>query len=349
MLIMTNHPPNAMKTSFPKQYPLRHPTLAIIGLLLGATPAMRQAAAADEPAAKHHMDLLEKTRRMRDEMSRKFHHTWQELRDSVEAGRRSMNPASSASVDLREQNDGYMLRLYLPGRDVEKMEVTLADGKRLHIMAPAGHKAGLYEQSITLEGLAADAKPRVERNQKQHLVIIHIPKAASTVKPVPETGKAPPEALPPPIDRRDIDLLERMDRMRREMDRIFRDNFDELGGLPDVGELFDEARFGSSVELREEGDNYVIRSYLPDRDAKNVKVAIEDGRILKVDAVAEDSSSEEEGRFMMQHKAQYSQRITLPGPVDEAKLKVDRKKDMLIITVPKIMKDKMEESGLRIR
>jgi HSP20 family molecular chaperone IbpA len=80
----------------------------------------------------------------------------------------------------------------------------------------------------------------------------------------------------------------------------------------------------------------VVRAYLPDRDAENVKVVVEDGRILKIDAVAEESTDKTKDGLILKRKASYSQRITLPGPVDPDKLAVDRKQDMLVITVPKI-------------
>ena len=139
----------------------------------------------------------------------------------------------------------------------------------------------------------------------------------------------------PPVDRWDRDLLDRMDRMRREMDQIFRDGFGRFGDLPEFKDLFDEARFGSSMELREQDGNYVVRAYLPDRDAANAKVVIEDGRILKIDAVSEETTEKTEDDLLLKRKASFSQSITLPGPVDADKLTVDRKKDMLLITAPK--------------
>ncbi len=44
--------------------------------------------------------------------------------------------ATAASVDVREQQDGYMVRLNLPQRDLEKVGVSLESGV-LKVTAPA--------------------------------------------------------------------------------------------------------------------------------------------------------------------------------------------------------------------
>lgn len=336
---MAPMPFKIMKTSFPQPYACRIPLLVMTGAMLVLPLASQSAAAESEPAPKPSADVVEKTRKLRDEMSRRFHETWNELRNSVEAKTRGGDSVSTASVDLREQNDGYIIRLHLPGHDIGKVKVTLVEGNKLHIVAPAGERAGRYEQTIVLGGLAPDASPVIKTNEKEHLVTVHVSKAAAVETPAPKAETSPPEGLAPPVDRWDRDLLDRMDRMRREMDQIFRDGFDGFGELPEFKDLFDESSFGSSVELREQDGNYVVRAYLPDRDAANAKVVIEDGRILKIDAVAEDATEKTEDGLILKRKASYSQSVTLPGPVDADKLAVDRKKGMLLITVPKAKAD----------
>ena len=98
--------------------------------------------------------------------------------------------------------------------------------------------------------------------------------------------------------------------------------------------MFDEARFGSSIDLAEEGDNYVVRAYLPDREMKNVNVSL-DGRVLKIEAKAEETEQKKDQGATVSHRAQYSQMLTLPGPVQMDKMKVDRKENMIVVTVPK--------------
>lgn len=61
--------------------------------------------------------------------------------------------------------------------------------------------------------------------------------------------------------------------------------------------------------------------------------------MLKIDAVAEEATEKTEDGLILKNKESCSQSITLPGPVDADKLAVDRKKGMLLITVPKAKAD----------
>lgn len=324
-----------MKTPFPRQPHRRIQSIlpaiaAIISLPLGMPSA-----GAAEDAAKHLSDITEKARQAQERMSKHFRDTWQELRESVDAKARSKFSVSTASVDLREQNDGFTIRVNLPGHDVEKTEVTLMNGNTLRILAPAGEKSGRYEQTLVLDGLAAEAKPHVEKRPQDHLIVIHLPKSATAAKPEPKTPEMPPETLPLPSDGWDRAMLERMERMHREMDEMFHHAFEDMPDLPGELDFFDQARFGSSVEVREEDGQYIVRAYLPDRDAENVKVTIDGERVLKIDAVAEETAGKDGEDVITKRKSHYSQLLTLPGPVDAAQLKVDRKKGMLVISVPK--------------
>jgi HSP20 family molecular chaperone IbpA len=278
----------------------------------------------------------EMSRDLQERMSKRFHHTWQELRNSMESKAREKSSIATAAMDVREQNDAYAIRISLPGRDIQATEVSLTDGGRLRILAPAADKLGRHEQTLALDGIAPGTSPAVERKPADHLIIIRVPKAPTPEKPAPETADVPaPKPLPDPADRWDREMIARMDRMCREMDEMFRQTFDHLSHQPGFQDLFDQSRFGSSVEAREENDQYIIRAYLPDRDAQNVTAVIEEERILKIDARAEETKEQQNGAAMLKRKSSYSQVITLPGPVVADQLKIERKKDMVIISVPK--------------
>ncbi len=321
-----------MKTSSIHHSCFRVQTISMaLGSLILLPLGMPVATAAEEDT-KVPAQVIEKSKNLQDKMSRMFHDTWKEIRDSVDA-KRSKVSVATASVDMREQNDGYTVRISLPGRTIEKVTVNLIDGKTLRIMAPAEEKAGRYEQSIVLEGLVTNAKPQIERMPKEHLIVVRIPKAQGITETAPEAAAKPPP-LPAPSDKWDRGILERMELMRREMDAMFQETFENFKDLPGTKEFFDRSRFGSSVELQDADGKYVVRAYLPDRNADNAKVTI-DGRILKIEAVSEDSTDKLEDGFVVRRKAQYSQIITLPGEVDADQLKIDRKEGMLVISVPK--------------
>jgi len=304
--------------------------LLAAGLLLSTSFILTRPlmAVAAQDAKKADQSFLEKMEQWQNEMSEKFRDGWKGLH--VDGQRKSV---STASVDLREDTSQYILRLNLPDRDLERVEIKL-EGDTLRIVAPPGGKAGRYEQSITLAGLASDAVPKIERKSKDNMIVVTVPKSSAVAGKEPSLMSPDPSLLP--LSDWDRDVFKRMDEMRREMDRTFDEAFREFRAAPEYKGFFDEPRFGSSLELKEEGDNYVIRAYLPDRDMQNIDVTVED-RTVKIEAKEQESSKKEDktGPLHRTRKAAYSQIFTLPGPVHGEKMQVDKKEGMLVVTLPK--------------
>ena len=278
-------------------------------------------------AKKDDNGFLKKMEQWQDKMSEKFRDTWKGLRNDDQ--RKSV---STASVDLREDKDRYTVRLNLPDRDLEKVEIKL-EGDTLHIAAPAADKAGRYEQTIALPGIASDAEPKIARKQKDSMIVVTVPKSATAEVKEPSLTLPDPSLLP--LSDWDHDIFARMEKMRRDMDRAFEDAFREFRTAPEHQGFFDEPRFGSSLDLKEEGDNYVVRAYLPDRDMQNINVTVAD-QTLKIEAKEQETTKKgEAGALHSIRKAAYSQIFTLPGPVQVEKMKVEKKGGMVIVTLPK--------------
>ena len=272
--------------------------------------------------------FTEKMKEWQEKMSDAFRESWERLWQDRGAKNLDASTATAASIDLREQKDSYTLRLHLPNRDLDKVQIDLS-GDTLRIVAPPEGKAARYEQSIQLDDLTAGSTPQVERKPKDHLIVVTIPKisrqTATTPSATPPAGR---------WDDWDHSVLEQMNRMRKEMDRIFGQAFSEFRNRPEFKEFFDQAQFGSSFDLQEEADKYVVRAYLPDRDINNVNVTVE-GDVLKLEAQGEDTRQQEGNGSFFSRKAQYSQAVSLPGPVQADKMTVERKENMLIVTLPK--------------
>ncbi len=77
-------------------------------------------------------NFVEKMKKWQSEMSEKFRDTYKGLRGE---NQKRENSAATASVDLREQNESYTVRLSLPNRDLDRVEVKL-EGDELRIVAP---------------------------------------------------------------------------------------------------------------------------------------------------------------------------------------------------------------------
>jgi len=272
--------------------------------------------------------FLQKVQDWQNDMSARFGDTWKKLRKE--------DPTSlvSASVDLREQEKSYMLRLDLPRRDLDKVQVSL-NGDVLRIAVPESGNLGRYEQSVVLGGVQAGAEPVIERKKEDGVITVTVPKGSRGPTPLSLRN---PQATPPLLapSKWESDVLREMDDLQREMDQIFQSAFGKVPRSPELLKYFDEPGFGAFIDLKEEGVSYVVTAYLPERDAKNVKATVE-GRILKIEASAEDTPSKprDGSNVSVTRRAHYSQHLTLPGPVKAGEMTVDRKEGLLKITVPK--------------
>ncbi|QIF02850.1 hypothetical protein [Roseimicrobium sp. ORNL1] len=240
-------------------------------------------------------------------------------------------PAGSVSADFREQNNSYMLRLDLPHRTLDKVEVNLT-GETLRVTAPEEAGTQRYEQTITLKDVPANATPVVERKQEQGMLVVTIPKT-------PVKGELPAASskglLTPPLYlARDTEIMQRMEQMRRDMDRAFEDSFNAFKFIPTYKDIFDEYRFGSTYNVEDKGESYEVRIFLPDRAMENVIATVE-GQTLQIEARSESSSAGLKSNDREVHRAAYTQRISLPGPVDRAKMKVEKKERMMVVMLPK--------------
>jgi HSP20 family protein len=175
-----------------------------------------------------------------------------------------------------------------------------------------------------------DGKLIIDRNQKNNLIVVTVPKGSATAN-----AQASPFGLAPlPLSDWDRQMLDRMQKMQEDMDRVFDNSFRQFQNEPDFKGLFDEPRFGSSVDLQDEGGSYVVKAYLPNRDMQNVSVTLTN-QTLNIEAKAQDKEEDGKSGPNIVHETEYSQAVTLPGPVNAGKMKVDKKEGMLVITLPK--------------
>lgn len=306
-------------------------SVALAGLALGVslmTAGFLQLTAAEEISKKDER-FLDKMEQWQNQMSEKFRDTWRSLRSDTK------EPSlATASIDLREDEHGYTLRLSLPGRDLDKVDIKLL-GDTLRIVAPAGDSAGRYEQTVTLTGVNPNEEPKIERKPKDDMIVVTVRKRPLTAEKKSSPLTAPDSMLSPLSDWEN-DIFARMDKMNREMDVLFEEAFREFRSAPEHKDYFDEPRFGSSIDLKEDRENYIFRAYLPDRSMKNVNVIVED-RVLKIEATEQDTTKKDDkaGTLHSTRKAAYAQLVTLPGPVKSEQMKVEKKDGLLIVTLPK--------------
>lgn len=237
----------------------------------------------------------------------------------------------SASIDLRDQKDKYVARVHLPGeQDMSKVDARVENGA-LHITAEGEQakngaaSAQRFEQVLSLPGPVQSDKMRVDR--KQNLVVITLPKAAGTNAAKTTASTMPSTNAAPVVTNWDQSIVNEMARMQGRMDQIVQDAFpnDFMKGSSPLN-------VGSAVNVKDAKDKYVVRFYLPDRDLENVNVKLENGRLH---LSAKQQTEKKSANASSESYAQYQQMVTMPGPVKDQGMKIDRKGSTIVVTVPK--------------
>ena len=235
----------------------------------------------------------------------------------------------ASSIDLRDQKEKYVVRIYVPESETSRVNATVKNNV-LHVTAEGEQKENgalqneRYEQVISLPGPVESDKMQIDR--KGNLVVITLPKATGGIAAA-SPGAEPSASPSSGFEGLDQSIITRMARMQGRMEQIFRDAFpnDLTTGLHTV-------QLNSAVHLDDQKDRYVVHFYLPDRDLKNVDVHLKNGE-LRLTA-SETERSQQQGMSKME-SGQYEQLITLPGPVQEKGMKVTRKNGTIVVTLPK--------------
>ncbi len=293
-------------------------TLAAPVFLRAATPAPSPSAT---PAARDRMEQLDQ------QLDDVFADTFRGFGNSFGTS------ALASSIDLREQKDKYIVRVYVPGADNSKVNARV-EGDLLHVTAE-GEKTSAnsarserYEQIISLPGPVQAGQMHLER--KQNLVVISLPKAPGHVAAA--TPTAPPTALPAGADELaafDQSIINQMARMQGRMEQMFRDAFPDEDSLTNGSPRLP---LGSAVNLDNQKDQYVVRFYLPDKNLENVSVKLENGQLHLT--ASEDERDQTKGSNSLE-TGRYEQLMTLPGPVQEKRMKVQRENGTIVVSLPK--------------
>ena len=129
----------------------------------------------------------------------------------------------------------------------------------------------------------------------------------------------------------------RMEQMQEEIDRAIRNATEQFSLGPGATAFRPDAGYFSSFDLRDRKDHFELRAYLPDVDASDVNVKIENDRTLHVSVnhkkqeVRKNSAGEER----VIELGDSEQLVTLPEPVRANDMRVERNGHEVIVTIPK--------------
>jgi HSP20 family molecular chaperone IbpA len=141
--------------------------------------------------------------------------------------------------------------------------------------------------------------------------------AISLAAPAPSPANSPSLGNSP-----NTDLDRQMDQLDNRLDSVFANTFRNFG------DWFGTNDFGSSIDLRDQKNKYVVRVYVPGSDTSKVNAKVENN-VLHVTAQGEQQNKN------ASEAERYEQVISLPGPVDVSKMQIERKKNLVVINLPK--------------
>ena len=141
-----------------------------------------------------------------------------------------------------------------------------------------------------------------------------------------------------PFDAQTWNPYEEIQRMQRDMDRMFNNAFNRFNNSPDFQHLFREGFTTPEMDVREDDEKYTVIINLPGSGKDNVSVNL-DGQTLTVkgEQKFEKLDKDSQGNIIFQERRSgaFQRSITLPGPVKQAGMKTDIDNGVLTITIPK--------------
>ena len=240
----------------------------------------------------------------------------------------------ASSVDLREQNDKYIARLYVPKGDNPNVDAKVENGV-LHVTAQnqgtvnGKSESERYEQFITLPKPVQADKVNVQK--KDDVVVISVPKAAAGAPAVAAATPAATATASPsgsPADWAD-QMIAQMDQMQARLNQSVRDVFQNDATLG-----ASNSQLGSAMNIEDQNDRYIVHFYLPDKNLSDVNVKYENNA-LHLTAQVQQKSDAAAGDTQSRSVERYETMTTLPGPVKDADMKVERKEGSVVVTLPK--------------
>jgi HSP20 family protein len=142
-----------------------------------------------------------------------------------------------------------------------------------------------------------------------------------------------------------------MDRMRREMDRLFEEFGKGLSFFPARLSMSEMEPFWRSAgrgiepaaDMVEKQDRYEITAELPGMDEKNVEVKLANGSLVISGEKKEEKEEKKENYYMSERRyGSFQRSFRLPDGVSPDKIEATFKNGVLTVTLPKTEEAKKE-------
>lgn len=146
---------------------------------------------------------------------------------------------------------------------------------------------------------------------------------------------------------RDFDPFKEMERVHKEIDRMFKDIFNR--GFVKGKFNFSDNYYNPDIDLVETDKDYILSMDLPGMEKDSINIEVKKGYLIISGRRDYSVEKNQLNRFYIKERqVGYFQRtIPLPHDANEKEIKVDYQKGVLKIIIPKI-KEKQEEKNIRI-
>ena len=251
-------------------------------------------------------------------------------------------PVMNTSLSLNEDAKVYTVTLALPTGNAPQIDVRM-EGSTLHVASGGASTGARFEQNLLLPEADPSASPVIKRQGDQ--LIVTVPKgsgdnsatAQSPTNAIQPSSPAP--SIPPNYDAWNRNVFAQFARMQQQMDAMMNAAFQNFGAADPFADMIGGGSLGSglpaggTVRIQDQPDAYVIHARMPADELKNVHVSVDNDRLLKLSSEAASSTN---GQGMQsQQRSEFTQMLTLPGPVRSKDMKIDQKNGELQITLPK--------------
>ncbi|MDI1232491.1 MAG: Hsp20/alpha crystallin family protein [Methylobacter sp.] len=123
--------------------------------------------------------------------------------------------------------------------------------------------------------------------------------------------------------------------MQNQMERMFDHSFSRFHMKTPLGNL----SAAPDVDLQEKSDRYIVTVNAPGADESSMDVKLED-QVLRISIKTEhakDETDDKNGNYQYRERfvGQFQRALTLPSPINTAKMTTEYHKGVLTITIPK--------------
>jgi len=141
-----------------------------------------------------------------------------------------------------------------------------------------------------------------------------------------------------PYDAQAWNPYEEIQRMQRDMDRMFNNAFSRFNSSPDFQHLFRQGFTTPEMDIQEDDVQYTVIIDLPGSNKDNISVNL-DGQTLTVKGEQNFTKQDKDNMgniiFQERRSGSFQRSITLPGPVKQSGMKTEISNGVLTITIPK--------------